>query len=119
MGYRYQPSFRHFVGTVEQTQREVLRNQIENIYHLGDINIERQLTPRWSVNASMPVLFAHRNQLYAPSAKYSVNSIGDATVGARAWLFKPPTESGDNIAVGMSLKMPTGRYNSTGLARDA
>lgn len=119
MGYRYQPSFRHFIGTVEQTQREVLRNQIENIYHLGDINIERQLTPRWSVSASMPVLFAHRNQLYAPSAKYSVNSIGDATVGARAWLFKPPTESGDNIAVGMSLKMPTGRYNSTGLARDA
>lgn len=117
LSYRYQPSFRHFIGTVEQKQREVLRNQIENIYHLADISVERQLTPRWSVNASLPVLFAHRNQFYAPSAKYVVNGIGDVTVGARTWVFKPPTESGDNIAIGMSLKMPTGNYKGTGLAR--
>jgi hypothetical protein len=116
VGYRYQPSFRHFIGTVEQKQREVLRNQIENIYHLVDISIERQLTPRWSVTGSVPVLFAHRNQLYSPAGKYAVNSIGDTTVGARAWLFKPPTESGDNIAIGMSLKLPTGVYNATGRA---
>lgn len=116
VGYRYQPSFRHFIGTVEQKQRERLHTQIENIYHLLDFSIERQLTPRWSVNASVPVLFAHRNQLYSPSAKYVVNSFGDATVGARAWIFKPPTESGDNIAIGMSLKMPTGNYNAKGLA---
>ena len=116
LGYRYQPSFRHFIGTVEQKQREVLRNQIENIYHLLDIGVERQLTRRWSVSASLPVLFAHRNQLYPPSGKYVVNSVGDATVGARAWIFKPPTESGDNISVGVSLKLPTGDFNSTGLA---
>jgi hypothetical protein len=117
LSYRYQPSFRHFIGTVEQKQREVLRNQIENIYHLADVSIERQLTRRWSVNASLPVLFAHRNQLYAPSAKYVVNGIGDVTIGARAWVFKPPTESGDNIAIGMSLKVPTGNYKASGLAR--
>ncbi|MCC6392045.1 MAG: hypothetical protein IT167_15705 [Bryobacterales bacterium] len=116
IGYRYQPSFRHFIGTVEQKQREVNRNQIENIYHLLDFSIERQLTPRWSVSASVPVLFAHRNQLYPPTGKYVVNSFGDATVGARAWIFKPPTESGDNISLGMSLKLPTGTYNATGLA---
>ena len=61
MGYRYQPSFRHFIGTVEQTQREVNHNQIENIYHLLDFCLERELTSRWSVVASVPVLFAHRN----------------------------------------------------------
>ncbi|MCC6365602.1 MAG: hypothetical protein IT165_18975 [Bryobacterales bacterium] len=116
IGYRYQPSFRHFIGTVEQKQREVNRNQIENIYHLLDFSIERQLTPRWSVSASVPVLFAHRNQLYPPTGKYVVNSFGDATVGARAWIFKPPTESGNNISLGMSLKLPTGTYNATGLA---
>ena len=119
VGYRYQPSFRHFIGTVEQTQREVNHNQIENIYHLLDVSVERQITPRWSAFASVPVLFAHRNQLYAPSAKYSVNSFGDASVGARAWIFKPPTESGDNISVGLSLKLPTGKYNATGLAKDS
>jgi hypothetical protein len=116
VGYRYQPSYRHFVGTVEQKQRETNRNQIENIYHLLDFSIERQLTPRWSVAASVPVLFAHRNQLYAPSGRYVVNAFGDASVGFRSWIFKPPTESGDNISVGMSIKLPTGIYNATGAA---
>ena len=116
IAYRYQPSFRHFVGTVEQKQREVLRNQIENIYHLLDFGVERQLTKRWSVSASLPVLFAHRNQLYSPSGRYVVNGIGDLSIGARSWIFKPPTESGDNISVGASIKLPTGRFNSVGPA---
>jgi len=119
LGYRYQPSFRHFVGTVEQKQREINRNQILNVYHLLDISIERQLTARWSVGASIPFLFAHRNQLYNPRGRFVVNSIGDVSLGGRAWIFKPPTESGDNISVGMFLKLPTGKYNATGLATNA
>ena len=51
-GYRYQQSFRHFIGTVEQKQREVNRNQIYNLYHLVDMGIERQLTRRWSAVAA-------------------------------------------------------------------
>ncbi len=116
VGYRYQPSFRHYIGTVEQKQREVNHNQIENVYHLLDFAIERQLTPRWSVAVGMPVLFAHRNQLYNPAGRYVVNSIGDMSIGGRMWIFKPPTESGDNISIGMFLKLPTGKYNATGLA---
>ena len=116
LGYRYQQSFRHFVGTIEQTQREVNRNQIYNLYHLVDVGIERQLTRRWSVTASVPILFAHRNQLYAPSGWQVVNSFGDASFGFRTWIFKPPTESGDNISIGASLKLPTGLYNATALA---
>src|SRR4051794_35189956 len=81
-----------------------------------EYGIERQLTARWSVSASVPVLFAHRNQLYAPTGKYVVNAFGDASVGFRSWIFKPPTESGDNISVGMSVKLPTGIYNATGPA---
>lgn len=118
-GYRYQPSFRHYVGTVEQKQREINRNQILNIFHLVDFSVERQLTPRFSVGGSVPVLFAHRNQLYNPRGKFVVNSIGDIAIGGRAWVFKPPTESGDNISVGMFLKLPTGKYNATGRATNA
>jgi hypothetical protein len=119
VGYRYQPSSRHFVGTVEQKQRELAHNQIQNIYHLFDVSIERQLTPRWSVGTSIPVLLAYRNQLYNPRGEYRARGIGDMTVGARAWLFKPPTEGGGNVAVGVSLKLPTGKNNYTGLATDA
>ena len=119
VGYRFQPSSRHFIGTVEQKQRELTNNQIQNTYHLIDIGIERQLTRRVAATASLPLVFAYRNQLYNPRGEYRVNGIGDATVGLRTWLFRPPTESGGNIAVGASLKMPTGKFNSTGPATDA
>jgi hypothetical protein len=109
IGYRYQPSHRHFVGDVENVARDRLNTEIYNLYHLADIGVERQITDRWSVFASLPFLFAHRNQLYAPSAKYVVNGIGDFSFGARSWLFKPPTENGDNISLGIAIKAPTGK----------
>jgi hypothetical protein len=116
VAYRYQESFRHFVGTVEQKQREINRNQIFNTYHLFDIGISYRLTPRWTLTGSLPILRAERNQLYNPRGIFNVNSIGDMTLGARTWLFRPPTESGANVALGFSLKLPTGEYNATGLA---
>jgi hypothetical protein len=119
VGYRFQPSSRHFVGTVEQKQREAAGNQIQNTYHLFDIAVERQLTRRISATASLPVLFAYRNQLYNPRGEYRVRGIGDMTLGARTWIFRPPTESGGNVALGFSLKLPTGDYGATGTATDA
>ena len=119
VSYRFQPSSRHFVGTVEQVQREISGNQIQNTYHLFDIAVERQLTRRFSATASLPILFAYRNQLYNPRGEYRVRGIGDATVGTRAWIFRPPTESGGNIAVGISLKIPTGIAGAMGTATDA
>jgi len=118
VGYRYQPSSRGFLGTVEQKQEEITHTQIQNIYHLFDISVERQLTERFSATASLPVLFAYRNQLYVPIGKFHVDSIGDMTVGGRAWIFRPSNEGGGNVAIGMSLKLPTGKYNATGEAKD-
>lgn len=119
VGYRYQPSSRHFIGTVEQKQREVNGNQIQNVYHLFDVAVERQITQRFSATMSVPVVFSYRNQLYNPVGKFHVNGIGDMTIGGRAWLFRPPTEGGGNLAIGLSLKLPTGRYNATGTAKNA
>jgi hypothetical protein len=47
-----------------------------------------------------------------------VNGIGDLTLGVHSWLFRPPTDSSANIGIGMSLKLPTGRYNAAGPALD-
>lgn len=38
--------------------------------------------------------------------------IGDATFGAKAWIFRGPTESGGNVSFGVSLKVPTGASNT-------
>ena len=113
IGYRFLPSHRHFIGTVEQVQRAVLGTEIRNVYHIFDFSVGYQLTPRWSLNASIPVTKAYRNQLYAPAGEVNWVSQGDATFGFRRWLFRPPTESRRNIGVGMSLKAPTGSFRQT------
>jgi hypothetical protein len=118
VGYRFQPSSRHFVGTVEQKQREAAGNQIQNTYHLFDVSVSRLMTPRWTANASLPILMAYRNQLYVPRGEFRVRGLGDMTVGARAWIFRPPTESGGNVGIGLNLKLPTGVYNAMGRATD-
>jgi len=110
VGYRYQQSARHFVGTVEQVQREALHTQIENDYHLFDVAINYQLTQRWSLTGSLPILVAKRDQ--RANGIFRTAGIGDSTVGARFWIFRPPTESGGNISFGFSLKMPTGKDNA-------
>jgi len=112
VGYRYQPSSRHFVGTVEQTQRELGHNQIQNAIHLLDVSVEYHLTPQWSVMGSLPIMVARRDQLYPPRAIYHTAGIGDMTLGVRRWLWRPPTESGGNIALGLSMKFPTGQYDA-------
>ena len=113
VGYRYQSSSRHFVGTVEQVQREILHNQVENDYHLFDVSINYPLTHRWSLTASLPIIVATRHQ---GSGLFHTHGIGDATIGTRAWLFRGPTERGGNVAFGISLKMPTGKDNSQDFA---
>ena len=119
VGYRYQPSWRPFVGTVEQKKLETAGTSVKNAYHLFDISVERQLTNRFSLTASLPVLFASRYQFYVPTGTFHVEGIGDMTVGGRAWIFRPSAEGGGNIAVGASLKLPTGKDNATGPATNA
>src|SRR5437899_1485083 len=56
MGYRHQYSFRHFVGDVEQKQRIQIGNQVMNKINLENFNLTYQLTPRFSVTGSVPLL---------------------------------------------------------------
>jgi hypothetical protein len=110
-------SFRHFVGEKEQTQRAVLNNQIKNHQNLYNITVETQLTPRWSANIYVPVLQGSRNQKYSPYGIYDIAGVGDIIVGAQAWIFRPPTERGGNIALNFGLKLPTGLNNGMGTGK--
>ena len=110
-------SFRHFSGEVENTQRALLNTQIKNHQNIYNISADLQLTPRWSVNAFVPVLQGTRNQKYAPYGIYDIAGVGDMIVGAQAWVIKPPAENGGNIAISAGLKLPTGLSNGMGTAR--
>jgi hypothetical protein len=106
-------SHRHFIGTVEQKQREVLGTEVENHQNLYNVNVDLRLSPRWSVNAFVPVLQGSRDQKYPPRGIYDVAGFGDAIVGVQAWVWRPPTENGGNIAVSAGLKLPTGMSAAT------
>lgn len=108
VGFREFNSFRHFIGTDEQTQRALNHNQVENHQLLFDIGINYQISHRWSLIADVPVLQGSRNQIYSPVGVYRVGGIGDMQVGVQSWLFRPPTESNGNVALSGSLKIPTG-----------
>ena len=116
IGFREFNSFRHFIGTDEQTQRALNHNQVENHQLLFDIGINYQLSRRWSIIADVPVLQGSRNQIYPPVGVYRIGGIGDMQVGVQSWLFRPPTESNGNVALSGSVKIPTGICDGKGSA---
>jgi hypothetical protein len=115
--YRWQDSYRHFVGDVEQPQRLEQQTQQENKIHLFDVGLSYQLNPRWSLSFSTPIMKADRIN-HRTGGVTSSTGIGDMSVGASMWIWRPPSESNQNIQVGMSLKLPTGNPNVTNTSPD-
>ena len=113
-GYRWQDSFRHFVGDVEQPQRVLQNTQQENKIHLFDVSLTYQVSRRWMLSLSAPIMNADRIN-HRTSGVTSSRGLGDMSVGAKFWLWRPPTESRQNIQVGFSLKIPTGKPDATSL----
>lgn len=105
--YRHQYSFRHYIGDVEQTQRIQQGTEVENRINLQDFFVTYQLTPRWSLNADLPLLFASRRSANAYNT-FHANGFGDITVGAQTWIFNPKKPHHGNVQIGYGLLMPTG-----------
>lgn len=87
-----------------------LDTQQENRVSLFDIGISYRVSRRWTVAASLPIAFMDRIN-HRTNGLTQSQGIGDMSVGAKFWVFRPPTESRQNIQVGFSLKLPTGKPN--------
>jgi hypothetical protein len=98
-GYRVYNSYRHYVGTDYQAQRQALHNAVVNHVNLFELDLNYQLTPRWSVIATVPAMEATRHGQASATNFYRSGGIGDVTVGAQAWVWRPPTESHGNVAI--------------------
>jgi hypothetical protein len=110
IGYRVFNSNKYFQGSNEIARPNAVRNH-QNIF---DIGVEYRLSKRWSLLADVPVYNGTRDQIYPPSGIFQVSGLGDITIGAQSWIFRPPTENGGNVAVSASVKIPTGIDNATG-----
>jgi hypothetical protein len=116
---RYFRSYKHFVGTVEQKEREEQHTEVVNYSYSLDITATRYLNSRWSVSATIPFISNSRSSLYehggnsaGASARHSTQSIGlgDARISGYYWLFDPAKHHKGNIQAGLGIKLPTGNY---------
>jgi len=136
VGYRYFHSWRHFVGTEEQPQRQTSgggfdangneKGNAVNIYsHAIDFNISYAITDRLQVNASIPFVHNERSQVLRVKSgtvngqtvttvgeRYSVyaKGIGDVRISASYWLIDHTKASKGNIMIGMGVKLNTGSH---------
>jgi len=112
---RYFKSYKHFVGTEEQKQREDLGTNVINHSYELDITATRTINLRWSVAITLPIMDFKRSSLYehANVGRFTTGSfgIGDARFSAYRWMFDPKTSHKGNIQLGLGIKLPTGNYN--------
>jgi hypothetical protein len=133
--YRYFHSWRHFVGTEEQRQRQNTGGGIGtdgkdhgnavNIYsHAVDLNLSYGLTSRFQLNLTIPWVHNERSQVLRQTApvkdtfRYSVfaKGLGDVRFGVNYWVFNPDKVNRGNIMIGAGIKLNTGSHSVTDAA---
>ena len=112
---RYFKSFRHFVGTEEQKQREQLGTEVINHQYTLDLSITRLINSRWSILLDVPVSSNSRSSLYEHKnlGRFTTYSfgLGDIRFAVYSWIIDPVKSPRGNVQVGLGLKLPTGNYN--------
>jgi len=129
--YRYFHSWRHFVGTQEQPQRQNTgggigidgkdRGNAVNIYsHSLDLNLSYGISNRFQVNLTIPYVHNERSQVLKQTApvkdtfRYSIyaKGLGDIRMSVNYWVFDPAKSMKGNLMIGAGLKLPTGKYDA-------
>jgi len=134
--YRYFHSFRHFVGTEEQPQRQTTgggfdengheKGNAVNIYsHAIDLTLSYGLTNRLQLNVAIPYVNNERSQVLATKkdpvtgqtlegTRYSLyaQGLGDIRMSANYWIYDPSTSHKGNISVGLGVKWNTGNHDT-------
>jgi hypothetical protein len=129
--YRYFHSWRHFIGTEEQPERQYTGGGIGldgkdhgnavNIYsHALDFNLSYGLTSRLQINLAIPYVHNERSQVLKQTLpvkdtfRYSVyaKGLGDIRLNANYWVFDPEKSHNGNLMVGAGIKLNTGNHNA-------
>ena len=112
VSYRWYESFRHFVGDVEQPQRERLGNNVINDVSSFDVAAIYGINERWSATFSVPFIDADRSSLYEHDFVHRhtmhASGLGDIRLVSDVWLLDPSKHMEGNLALGLGFKAPTG-----------
>lgn len=121
-GFRYFKSFRHFRGDEEETHRVEEGTEVINHSYFLDLSLNYGITDRWYANIVVPFVYHNRSSMYEHGGnpptglgerhETSSRGLADIRLGVGYWLFDPKAHD-FNYAVGIGLKLPTGKYNYT------
>lgn len=114
LGFRYGKSFRHYVGTEEQPDREEEGSQVINRVAIADFGMTYAFDDRNTITIALPYIVAERSQLVADLGvrnETSARGIGDLTVTGRRWMLNPEKCPTANIRLGLGIKLPSGKPN--------
>jgi hypothetical protein len=112
---RFFKSYKHFVGTDEQKQRQTLGTEVINHQFTTDIALTHQINSRWSFMIDLPIEANSRSSLYEHNnvGRYLTRSfgVGDIRFAVYSWLLNPEKSHNFNVQAGLGIKLPTGNYN--------
>ncbi len=123
LGMRSLHSYKHFVGTEYQPQRETEGTNVINNTQSADLGISYSVTGRLSVSANLPFSYNDRTSLYEHYGNsIAVNpgrnrfetksiGIGDARLTANYWILDPLKHPKANVMLGLGVKLATGNSN--------
>ena len=121
VGYRWLNSDRHFVGDVEQTQRQAEGSEVINNSHFIDLGLTYAFNPRFSATLTIPFSIHDRSQVVRSNdvqrtilKRFSTQSggLGDLRLEGNAWLLDPVARMKGNVLLGLGVKMPTGEKDA-------
>lgn len=120
---RYFKSYKHFRGTHEEVERVDNGTQVINKSGFLDFTFNYGLTERLYANVTLPFVFHNRTSMYEHGGNppnglgerhaTSSSGLGDIRVGLGYWLFNPATTETFNYAIGLGVKLNTGKYDYT------
>ncbi len=123
VNYRYFHSWRHFVGTDEQQQRQTLGNAVNIYSHAVDLNLSYGLTNRLQFNITLPYVHNERSQTLTLNkdtaskklTRYSVfaQGLADVRLGLNYWVVAPEKVQNGNLMIGFGLKLATGSHSTS------
>lgn len=120
VAYRWFKSDRHFVGDIEQPERQANGSEVINDVHSFDVSATYGFNSRWSATLTVPFITADRSSLYEHDRtnRHSMHSGGlaDIRVVTDVWLLDPAKHMNGNISVGAGIKAPTGDDKASDIA---
>jgi hypothetical protein len=113
--YRYFHSYKHFVGTEEQTIRTDQGTNVINDDNSILFGTTYNLNSKWSFSAIVPILYIKRSSLYehlgnTSGQRFTTHSQGVGDIRLMGY-YNAINSSKGRLTLGLGTKLPTGDYN--------